>query len=867
MSQRSYEIAFELGAKVNSSMRAAFGNANNSLNDLNRNSRNLSGSTGKLGKGISALKGPFLAAAAGATALVTGIGAALKSSSEFADAMGLIEARTDESIVNMAEIKKISKNLYQKNMGEDWADLGSSISTVQSVTKLSGKELERASQNAILYRDVFGEEVTQSIKASDTMMRNFGITSDQAYNLLTQGAKKGLNKSDELIDSANEYAPYFSTLGFSADQMFNTFSAGLESGAFNLDKVGDAVKEFNIRAKDGSKTSIAAFKDLNMNADVMMQTFAKGGPKAQASFQKVVQAISAMKDPVKKNEIGVALFGTQFEDLEADVIAAMGTAKNQFDMTKDSMASLANTKIDTLPEVFKAIGRTIDIHLIQPVGTKMMPTLRKAVKGVEKSMPVIQKTMKSVSGKTIQYFGKIASKVNDLKDFFAPAFLAIKGIVLPILLDAVNFIIGIWSQIKVFWDENGAEILQAVKNVFSFIIKVVQVLAPVVLFILKSVWNNVKGVVQGALNIILGLVKVFSSLFTGNWSGVWEGVKKILGGAVQFLWNLWNLMMVGKLVKSVGTMVKGIVAFFKGLGPKIATNVQYYYHTFMDGFYKIGVGIFKAIWNAITSIVGVAKSGVSRFITIFQTARTFGVNIFMSLVSAVRNLFANIIGSIGSILSSVISGAVTRISSFIQIIRNFMSGLFSTIQSIFTNIQIAMLNPFHALKNIVTSVVGAVSGLVKGLFSGVQASGRGAINGLIMAANAMIGGINKLNVKVPDWVPELGGKSIGFNIPNIPMLAEGGVTTGATLAMIGEGKEQEAVLPLSKLNALLGLSKSNDNGNGSTQLHYSPQFIFQGDASKKDIEQVNQKGFQEFKRFAKDLDADRKRLSFNPQMG
>ncbi|MER2169037.1 MAG: phage tail tape measure protein [Psychrobacillus psychrodurans] len=864
MNQKNYEIAFRLGAKVNSSMRSAFASANNSVGQLNKNSKSLNSSAGNLGKGIGALKGPFLAAAAGATALVSGMGAALGKANEFSEAMKLVEARTDESTVNMAEIKKISKNLYKQNMGEDWSDLGQAIANVQSVTKLSGIQLQQASQNAILYRDIFGEDIPESVKASDTMMRNFGITSEQAYNLLAQGAKKGLNKSGELLDSANEYAPHFAKLGFTGNQMFDTFNAGLESGAFNLDKVGDAVKEFNIRAKDGSKLSSAAFKSLGFDANAMAQTFAKGGPEAQASFQKIVQAISSMKDPVKKNEIGVALFGTQFEDLEADVIAAMGTAKKQFDMTKDTMDKLKDIKVDSPLKAIKAMGRSVEVGLLIPIGNKLLPTFQKAVKGVNKSIPVIQKTMKTVSSKSIGYFSKISSTFNTFKDYIAPIFQAIKGIVMPILLDAINFIIGIWSQLTTFWNENGAQIIQAIKNVFSVISKVVQVLAPVVLFILKSVWNNVKGVIQGALKIILGLVKVFASLFTGDWSGIWTGVKQILSGAVQFLWNLWNLMMVGKLVKSVATIVKGIVGFFKGLGPKLATNVQYYYHMFMDGFYKIGTGIFKTIWNAITSIVGVAKSGVSNFITIFQTARTFGVNIFMSLVSSIRNLFSSIIGSIGSILSSVISGSIARIGGFISVIRGFIGTLLANIRTIFTNIQFAMLNPFLALRNVATSVVSSISGLVRGLFTGVQASGKGAINGLIMAANTMIGGINKLNVKVPAWVPEFGGKSIGFNIPNIPMLANGGVTTGATLAMVGEGKEQEAILPLSKLNALLGLSKSNENGNGTTQINYSPQYIIQGNATQRDIEQVNQKGFQEFKRFARDYDAERKRLSFNP---
>ena len=66
------------------------------------------------------------------------------------------------------------------------------------------------------------------------MMKNFGISSTQAYNLMAQGAQKGLNKSDELIDSANEYAPYFATLGFNANEMFDVFSTGLKNGAFNL---------------------------------------------------------------------------------------------------------------------------------------------------------------------------------------------------------------------------------------------------------------------------------------------------------------------------------------------------------------------------------------------------------------------------------------------------------------------------------------------------------------------------------------------------------------------------------------------------------------------------------------------------------
>ena len=60
--------------------------------------------------------------------------------------------------------------------------------------------------------------------------------------------------------------------------------------------------------------------------------------------------------------------------------------------------------------------------------------------------------------------------------------------------------------------------------------------------------------------------------------------------------------------------------------------------------------------------------------------------------------------------------------------------------------------------------------------------------------------VGKLSFTVPGWVPGIGGK--GFNVPDIPMLADGGIVTGPTLAMIGEGREPEAVIPLSKMGSM-----------------------------------------------------------------
>lgn len=74
---------------------------------------------------------------------------------------------------------------------------------------------------------------------------------------------------------------------------------------------------------------------------------------------------------------------------------------------------------------------------------------------------------------------------------------------------------------------------------------------------------------------------------------------------------------------------------------------------------------------------------------------------------------------------------------------------------------------------------------------------KGFVNVLIGGVNTLIKGLNKISIDVPDWVPVIGGGKFGFNIPEIPKLATGGVVNRATLAMIGENGA-EAVVPLEK---------------------------------------------------------------------
>jgi hypothetical protein len=100
---------------------------------------------------------------------------------------------------------------------------------------------------------------------------------------------------------------------------------------------------------------------------------------------------------------------------------------------------------------------------------------------------------------------------------------------------------------------------------------------------------------------------------------------------------------------------------------------------------------------------------------------------------------------------------------------------------------------FNAVKTVATAVGNAISFAFKSIFAALKLE----INTVISLANIAIRALNAIHVSIPKWVPIIGGESFGISLPQIPMLAEGGIVTKPTLAMIGEAGA-EAVIPLSK---------------------------------------------------------------------
>ncbi len=300
---------------------------------------------------------------------VTAVGAAtagvlVNLGNGYNKAVNQIGSATGATGKELEQLGQIAQNVYSHNFGDSLEDVADGISVVRQNTQLMGEELQAATEAGFALRDTFGYELSESARTASALMKNFSIDANKAYNIIATGAQKGADQNGDLLDTLNEYSPQYAALGLSADQFVNGLIAGAEAGVFSIDKVGDAVKEFNIRAKDGSKSTTSAFATLGLKAGTTMQAFAKGGDTAQKTFFEVVKSLEAMKDPVEKNQTAVALFGTQYEDLEKTVLPVLASMKDASKTTYDALGEINEIKYKDLGSALGGLKRTIEGALI-----------------------------------------------------------------------------------------------------------------------------------------------------------------------------------------------------------------------------------------------------------------------------------------------------------------------------------------------------------------------------------------------------------------------------------------------------------------------------------------------------------------------
>ena len=339
--------------------------AGKKIQEYGNNITKVSEKVDEIGNKVSVISAGVVA---GGTALVN-------SAMNLEDAVSKYVSSTNTAEDETEKYRQVLENINNNNYGEGYEDIADSMAQVKMQLKdINEQDLQNITEKAIALRDLFGYDVSESVRAVKAMMDNLNVTADEAFNLIAEGKKQGLDFSNELLDNINEYSVQFGKLGLSAEDMFNIFKSGAENGAFNLDKIGDAVKEFSIRAIDGSNTTIDGFKRIGLNADEMAKKFANGGETAKQAFIEVVNRLGSMNDKVSQSIAGVDLFGTMWEDLGPTVITSFSKMDNGISKSSDSMQK----SIDQLYNTTKKKAET-QLKRLQSLGAdfgeEMLPVL------------------------------------------------------------------------------------------------------------------------------------------------------------------------------------------------------------------------------------------------------------------------------------------------------------------------------------------------------------------------------------------------------------------------------------------------------------------------------------------------------------
>nr|DAH51928.1 MAG TPA: minor tail protein [Bacteriophage sp.] len=464
--------------------------------------------------------------------------------------------------------------------------------------------------------------------------------------------------------------------------------------------------------------------------------------------------------------------------------------KNTIDAARYMFSSLA--------ELAKSVGKSIMEVWTNGTGTEMLSTMLRILQNIFKIIGNIASQLSkawnknNVGTQIIQNLANAFQKVLEFIEKITKATADWAG-----KLDFYPLLDSIKNLTKSF-----APIIEALGNVLEWIYT--NIILPSLKWLIETGVPTLINIVSGFLNFLgehQTLVEAFGAALIGMFA-----TAKIIPLITTIISSISNVGLAIKgliaLMTGSGGILGGISAIATAIGPGGLIIAA------IGGIIAAGVLLVKN-WDSIKEFFGNIVDWIS------EKTRAFAegfVNKWNSLTEKVSNIVI--------ILSDSIKEKV------VFIVSKFKS-LINWVKTDFVN---GWREAWNNVKNIFKNVFEALVGIAKVPINGVIGLINGMIRGIIAGVNAAIGVLNKMKIKVPGWVPGIGGNTWGFSIPTmtapqIPYLAKGTVVprnAGEFAAILGDNKrETEVVSPLSTMKqAMMDALKESGNNGGS-----SPQYI------------------------------------------
>ena len=526
--------------------------------------------------------------------------------------------------------------LYARGWGDSASDMSSAVSAVvSSISELKwagSDEIAGVTRQAQALADAFDIDVSEAARNASVWITNgLAANATDAFDLMLfslQRVPQALR--GEVIDASHEYAQFFAQVGMDAPRMMETLVGASAMGQYAIDKVGDAVKEFSIRAIDGSKSSQQAFEAIGEDAGAMAISVAAGGESSAIAFQATVDGLLAIEDPAKQAQAAIALFGTPMEDLGTDKIPyfleSLAGGQDAFEGWQGAAtdaASALEALVDPVESMKRSVVTLVTDGLLPFVGpaaemaqwAKDNPGLMGAVVGVVGALAV------GIGIATAAQWAWNAAQAA------SPTTWIVLGI--GVLIGAIILLVANWDTVVTFLSDTFGPALDAAGQWFQDvgawfgqtwdgILGFFQGGIDWVASTFTGAWETVTGSIGGGLTQAQSAVGDAWGVITGAFSGALGWVQETFGPAWDGFVAPILLLPINAARWAIETAIAGIQWAFQAVGDWINGT----FAPAWDGAMSLVTGTMAVVqtsiglaWATITTAFDVAWGFVSGWVT------------------------------------------------------------------------------------------------------------------------------------------------------------------------------------------------------------------------------------------------------------
>lgn len=505
---------------------------------------------------------------------------------EFQSSFGTIAANTNLSKAEIESLKGVTTDVFKSGVTDSIDEATNATILMKNAFKdLNNEDLGKVTEQVVALSKRTGTEYTENIKAADYLMKAFGISNEEAFDMIASGYKNGLNASGDFTDTIVEYSGTVKEAGYTQKEFFSMLNSGLKNGVRNTDLIADSMVEF------GKKLAAGDYEEMigGMSAETQnMFNEYKNGNATVSDVMTSVQEEMKKMSPAEQQKL-LTVLGSQFEDIGVKGVLGLSTVNNEFknvngtmdEATKKDPAQKWQASWNEFSSSLSQIGADI-LTALQPI----LDILVGLADGFNKLPEPVRIFIEVVAGLIavftllIPVITALAVAQTALDVALAPFLLIILAVIAVIALIVVaianwgaivDWLKGVWdgfvSWLAGLWNgmkETAGNVWNGMKDTIS---NVCQSIADFVSGIWQgikdttsNVWQGIKDFMSGIWDGIKNMVSNAVNGVKNTISNIWEGIKNITRSA-------WNGIksMITTPVEAAKNIVGGIIDKIKGL--------------------------------------------------------------------------------------------------------------------------------------------------------------------------------------------------------------------------------------------------------------------------------------------------------------